>query len=402
MNFEHVSIDLLKSLPRNARKHSTRNLDVIKQSLKECGQQKPIVINEDNVVLAGNGTMAAAKSLGWDKLWVSRTTLDKSRADLFAILDNRSAELAEWDAEDLTFALDELDNQGWDLKDFGWDQNDRNHYKFKDAVAGLIADDEIPEVKDTRCKPGDLWLLGDHRLLCGDSSDVLLLGTLMENQFADLVFTDPPYRQDTTSGGTGRISRCRSASNRKIEHLCDFEPEAFLSSLTTVFAQNKMNAYIFCNKDLVPDYLGWAVKAGYNFNILFWKKSHAMPLAGNHFPDVEYLLLFRKSGIFNSGLKDVSYSKCLQFKREHSEDHPTMKPVELITNELFISSNPGSVVCDFFLGSGSTLIACEKTSRKCFGMEIDPKYCDIILARWEKFTGKTAFLSTTESSTHGT
>lgn len=390
MQFEHLLISSLKSLPKNARKHSKRNIDVIKKSLQECGQQKPIVIDANNVVIAGNGTLESAKSLGWDKIWVTRTSLDKSRAELFAILDNRTAELAEWDADELTDALDELDKQGWELEDFGWDDKEREKFRKQESKEGLTDDDEVPEQVETRCKLGDLWLLGDHRLVCGDSTDVLQVERLMHGEKADMVFTDPPYNMAAEGGSLQPIGRAAAKLGERIKHLCDFEPEAFLNVLPVVFSNGKMNAYVFCNKDLVPQYLNWGVKAGYNFNILFWKKPNAIPLGGNHRPDVEYLLLFRKSAIWNNAVEGVSYSRCLEFPRELSKDHPTLKPVELISNEVLISSNLGGIVVEFFLGSGSTLIACEKTGRKCYGMEIDPHYCDVIITRWEKFTGKTA------------
>jgi DNA modification methylase len=144
-----------------------------------------------------------------------------------------------------------------------------------------------------------------------------------------------------------------------------------------------MNAYIFCNKELLPDYLIWARDAGYSFNVLIWKKPNAIPIGDSHRPDIEYLLLFRKSAIWNNGLKDVNYSRCLEFGRE-SGLHPTMKPIELISNEMKISSNKNSLVIDFFLGSGSTMVASHQLKRKCYGMELDPKYCQVIIDRMRK------------------
>jgi DNA modification methylase len=153
-----------------------------------------------------------------------------------------------------------------------------------------------------------------------------------------------------------------------------------------------MNAFIFCNKDLVPDYLNWAIEKKYAFNILFWKKPNALPLGGQHRPDLEYIIYVRKGAIWNDALQGVSYSKSLEFSRDLSTKHPTMKPVSLITNQLLISSNRGGIVVDPFLGSGSTLIAAEQTGRVCYGFEMEPKYCDIILQRWENLTGKKAEL----------
>ena len=143
---------------------------------------------------------------------------------------------------------------------------------------------------------------------------------------------------------------------------------------------------------LLPQYLDWAVDNKYSFNVLVWKKPNPIPIGDSHRPDIEYLLLFRKNAIWNNGLKDVDYSRCLEYGRENGL-HPTMKPVELICNEIKISSKKDSSVVDLFGGSGSTLIACEKTNRKCYISELDPKYCDVILKRWEEYTGEIAVLS---------
>jgi site-specific recombinase XerD len=177
--------------------------------------------------------------------------------------------------------------------------------------------------------------------------------------------------------------------SQSIKDIIDFEPAPFLQSLNQYFDKG-MNAFIFCNKDLVPDYLNWALKEKYAFNILFWKKPNALPLGGQHRPDVEYILYFRKNAIWNNALSDVNYSKCLEFGRDDSTKHPTMKPLDLIINEIKIASNKESIVVDPFGGSGSTLIACEKLKRKCRMIELDPKYCDVIIERWERLTGLTA------------
>jgi len=144
---------------------------------------------------------------------------------------------------------------------------------------------------------------------------------------------------------------------------------------------------------LLPDYLVWARDNKISFNVLIWKKPNAIPIGDSHRPDIEYLLLFRKSAIWNNGIKGVNYSRCLEYGREKGL-HPTMKPVALLENEIYISSNTQSIVLDFFGGSGSTLIACEKTNRHARLIELDPKYCDVIVKRWEDFTGKKAELIT--------
>ena len=234
---------------------------------------------------------------------------------------------------------------------------------------------------------GDLYEIGDHRLLCGDSTDSDQVAKLMNGQKADMVFTDPPYNMQMKGGCVGDVAKNMRKIEKDIEFISNFNPAEFLNTLPIVFDNKKMNAYIFCNKDLVPQYLNFAVENKYSFNILIWKKPNAIPLGDSHYPDVEYLLLFRKSAIWNNSLKDVNYSRCLEFGRE-SGLHPTMKPIELISNEMKISSNQNSLVVDFFLGSGSTMVASHQLKRKCYGMELDSKYCDVIVKRMIKLDPK--------------
>lgn len=178
----------------------------------------------------------------------------------------------------------------------------------------------------------------------------------------------------------------------EIDFISDFSPTEFLSVLPCLFDGN-MNAYVFCNKELLPDYLNWARNSKYSFNVLVWKKPSAIPIGDSHRPDIEYLMLFRKNAIWNNGT-NANYSRCLEYSRVKKTDengnHPTIKPIELIANELTISSNKDSIVVDLFGGSGSTLIACEQLNRKCYMCELDPHYCDVIIQRWENLTGKKA------------
>lgn len=221
--------------------------------------------------------------------------------------------------------------------------------------------------------------------MCGDSTDAGSVAILMDGEKADMVFTDPPYKLETEGGCKGNIGKSLQKQGSNIEFISDFNPKGFLTILPLQFKKNVLNAYIFCNKDLLPEYLDWAVNNKYSYNVLVWKKPNAIPIGDSHRPDIEYLLLFRKNAIWNNGLSGVNYSRCLEFGRELGL-HPTMKPIELIATEMRISSNSGSNILDLFGGSGSTLIACEQLGRKCYMMELDPKYCDVIRKRYWKFT----------------
>jgi DNA modification methylase len=176
----------------------------------------------------------------------------------------------------------------------------------------------------------------------------------------------------------------------RISEIISFEPANFLKTLPNYFAKG-LNVYIFTSKELVPDYLNWAKENGYNFNILTWHKTQHVPYTNfTHYPDTEYLIYIAKTPIWNTGLGN--YQKYWILNNEKHADHPTIKPQEILIDEIKISSNPGGVVVDPFGGSGSTLIACEQTNRTCYMMELDPKYCDVIVKRWEALTGKKAEL----------
>lgn len=386
MKLETLKISELISDPNNARKHDEKNLEAIKGSLTQFGQRKPIVI-QGQTVIAGNGTLTAAKSLGWTEIEVVRVPDDWSadQAKAFALADNRTAELASWDELVLAAQVIELKEAGFEVADFGFEA-------IEPEPEIETTQDEIPEAPEVPVtKLGDIWQLGRHRVICGDSTDPATIDRLMQGEKADLVFTDPPYRMEAEGGSNQWVGRSAAKVGESIKEIIDFEPAAFLETLPNYF-DKQMNTYIFCNKDLIPDYLTWANTKKYAFNLLFWKKPNALPLGGQHRPDVEYLLFFRKNAIWNNALPGVTYSRCLEFGRDLSTIHPTMKPLELITNELQISSNKDGIVVDPFGGSGSTLIGCEQTGRICRTIELDPKYVDVIVKRWENLTGQKAEL----------
>jgi DNA modification methylase len=387
MKVERIKLAELRHDDQNARTHDQANLKAIAGSLEQFGQRKPIVITQDNKVVAGNGTLTAAKLVGWTEIDCVRVPADWTADQIkaYALADNRTAELAQWDQQVMTAQLLELQEAGFDIQEFGFELAEMP------VDPNSVKEDEIPDETIQRASLGDVWKLGNHRVICGDSSDAKLIEKLMQGKKADLVFTDPPYRMEAEGGSNQWVGRQAAKLGESIKDIVDFNPEKFLSTLSDYFAEG-INAYVFCNKDLVPDYLNWAISQGYAFNILFWKKPNALPLGSQHRPDTEYIIFIRKNAIWNNGLSGVNYSKALEFSRDNSTKHPTMKPIGLISNEILISSNTGGIVVDPFLGSGSTLIAAEQTKRICYGFELEPKYVDIILQRWENLTGKKAEL----------
>lgn len=383
MELKMMNLRDLKPYPKNAKKHPQEQIKNVAESIKEFGWQQPIVVDEQNVIIIGHCRYQAAKLLKLETVPVHVAKgLDENQVNKLRLLDNKTNE-SEWDFDLL---LEQIPTLEFDNYEIDWGIPEEENEVEEDD---FDVDSAFDEIEEPISKPGDIYLLGGHRLMCGDSTSIDDVEKLMNGNKADMVFTDPPYRMEAQGGSNQWVGRQAAKLGESIKELCDFEPTEFLNRLKELF-ENKMNAYIFCNKDLVPDYLNWSLKNNYAFNILFWKKPNALPLGGQHRPDTEYLLFFRKNAIWNNGLENVSYSKCLEFGRDNSTPHPTMKPLELIGNELKISSNENSNIVDLFGGSGSTLIACEQLNRNCYMMELDPKYVDVIIKRWETFTGKKA------------
>lgn len=391
MNTKNVAISSLAFDPANARKHNERNLDTIKGSLARFGQQKPIVVGKNGVVIAGNGTLAAARSLGWSEIQVVQTDLEGTEATAFALADNRTAELAEWDTAILTETLKALDAVDFDLASIGFDDFDLT----EPPAEGLTDPDAVPENVETRCKPGDLWTLGSHRLLCGDSTNVQHVERLMGGEKADLVHTDPPYNvdysnQDRPKAGKrdlGRIENDKMGDQEFLQFLTDALALSFVSS------KDDASIYIWYASKETLNFHAAAAAAGWSINQqVIWKKPMLLGRGRYQWAHEPCVFGVKGSPYFTEDRTKTTVWDFGGYDKSKNV-HPTQKPTFLPEEAIGNSSKPGDAVLDLFLGSGSTLIACEKTGRRCFGMEIDPKYCDVILTRWEKFTGKTATLS---------
>ena len=373
---------------KNFNDHTEFGMSLLEKSLHDYGAGRSILIDKNNNIIAGNGIVEAAAQAGIENVRIIETQGDElvavKRTDVdlntqkgreMAFADNATASVdLSWNKDNIGEFFTPEDTEKWGV-DLDWEKEQE------------IQEDEAPEVNESepaKSELGKVYKLGEHRLMCGDSTDAGSVAILMDGQKADMVFTDPPYRLETDGGPKGDIGQALRKQGNSIEFISDFDPQGFLAILPQQFEKNVLNAYIFCNKELLPDYLDWAVSNKYSYNVLVWKKPNAIPICDSHRPDIEYLLLFRKNAIWNNGLDGVNYSRCLEFGRELGL-HPTMKPIELICNEMKISSNKGSNVLDLFGGSGSTLIACEQLGRKCYMMELDPKYCDVIRKRYWKF-----------------
>lgn len=316
----------------------------------------------------------------------------KTDADEWAdlIADNTIAEMADIDGSIMGDLIVELDQLNFDLDMIGLSPDEIQGYVLgpMDTVEG---EDDIPEVKKAITKPGDLWLLGEHRVLCGDSTKAEDVERLMDGEKADMVFTDPPYNVDY-GGSKNPRHKIRTIQNDKQD---DSEWQDFCSKVFTNIKQhNKGDIYIWGASS--PNGMRmrlWLIDAGAHWSAtIIWKKQQLIlsPAKYQRLYEPCFYGWFEKSS-FCADRKQV---EVWEFDRPHISDlHPTMKPVRLCEYGVGNSSVPGNSVMDLFLGSGSTLIACEKTKRKCYGMEIDAHYCDVIVKRWEQFTGNKATLS---------
>lgn len=227
--------------------------------------------------------------------------------------------------------------------------------------------------------------------MCGDGTNIQHVESLMDGSKADMVFTDPPYNYTPTNRGAGSLGAQASKVGKKIEFISSFDPNEFLNVLLSLSVES-FSSYIFCNTELVPEYLNWANENNFNFNILTWHKTKFIPANSNHhYPDTEYCIFISKRPIFHSGLSPDHYRKYWIQDKDGNDLHPTMKPISIIEKCIELNSNDS--ILDLFGGSGSTMIAAQKTNRKCFMMELDPHYCDVILKRWEQYTGKKAELT---------
>ena len=394
MQIESVAIASLVFDPANARKHEAKNLDAIKGSLARFGQQKPIVVGKKGVIIAGNGTLAAARSLGWEKIDVVYTELTGTDATAFAIADNRTSELAEWDAGILSETLKSLQEMDFDLGSIGFDADDLAALiATPEPPEGLTDPDAVPENVETRCKPGDLWVLGAHRLLCGDSTNPDHVRRLLAGETPILMVTDPPYgleydpnwRNEAAEKGLINVS-ARSIGKVSNDDRVDWSAAWALYGAQVAYVWHATMKAAEVQKSLEDCDFKMVAQ-------IIWAKPRFAISRGDYHWQHEPCLYVHRKGKTHNWQGSRSESTLWQIIPRGCTGHGTEKPVECMERPIRNNTEKGQAVSDPFLGSGSTLIACEKTGRRCFGMEIDPKYCDVVLARWEAFTGKVATLS---------
>jgi DNA modification methylase len=399
-----VPVSSLHEDPKNARTHSDHNIQAIKNSLEMFGQQKPIVVVEDGTVIAGNGTLRAAKNLGWKEIAaVKFDGGDRTKALAYAIADNRSAELALWDGEKLRTMLKDLEKNGIDLESLAFGKKELDGVLNELGHRGQeIIEDEVPEVPEVPVsKLGDLWLLGGHRLLCGDATKTEDVEKVLNGEKPSLMVTDPPYGTNydpewrrRIRGVTHKTKKMGLVAN---DDQADWTPAWRLFPGDVAYVWHAGNKASIVEKSLSS--CGLLPRAQ-----IIWAKDRLALSRGDYHWQHEpcwYMVREGKKSMRTADRTQTTLWKIpthmaeenttlwvIPAREDDGHGHGTQKPVECmarpIRNHLF------ELVYDPFLGSGTTVIAAEQLSRRCFGIEIEPQYCDVIVKRWQIFTKKSA------------
>ena len=387
-DYKRASVDKLIPYARNSRTHSDAQVAQIAASIKEFGFLNPIIVDGDNGIIAGHGRVLAAQKLGLQELPVIEAAhLSDAQRRAYIIADNKLAMNAGWDDEMLRIELDALGVDGFDLELTGFSLDEIEALQVEEVPEGLTDEDAVPEAPDEPLTvEGDVWVLCKHRLMCGDSTSIDAVEKLMDGQKADILFTDPPYNIDfkPQRGTHGKILN---------DSMDDTSFDEFLSGfLSCAISVMNPNTYAFV-------WTGWSKLGAFEKAL-----SSAFKIQAFHF------WLKNNFGIgYYSRPKHEPFYLCLngqpvrpekapadvwEAKKVHKTVHSCEKPVDLIITILDTYDRNGTTL-DLFGGSGSTLMACQKTNRKAMLMELDPKYCDVIINRWQQYTGKEAVLEST-------
>ena len=398
MKIETVSIEKIIPYARNPR-NNEHAVAKVAGSIKEFGWQQPIVVDKDYVIVAGHTRLLAAQQLGMKEIPVKiADDLTPAQIKAFRIADNRTHEESEWIDDLLALELIEIRDMGYDLEITGFDPDELDKLLAGDSD-GLTDEDAVPEVEEkVITQPGDMWVCGNHRLLCGDSNDMKAVEQLMDGALADMVFTDPPYN---VNYGASMKDKVRG-NNRIIKNDnlgADFY--GFLhASCSNLMEICKGAAYIcMSSSELHTLQRAFTEAGGHWSTFVIWAKNTFTMGRADYQRQYEPILYGWKEGSkhFWCGARDQGDIWFVD-KPTVNDLHPTMKPVALVERAINNSSKTRDIVFDCFGGSGTTMIACEKTGRSARLIELEPKYCDVIVRRWQEFSGKQATLNGTKKT----
>ena len=391
MQIEQRQLTDLIPYINNSRKHSDDQVSQIAASIKEFGWTNPILVDGDNGIIAGHGRIMAAKKLGMTEVPVIELAhLSNEQRKALIIADNKLALNSDWDTSLLAIELKDLQDLGFDLNLTGFNGEELANLLQPEQVDGLTDEDAIPETPvEPKTKLGDIYQLGEHKLMCGDSCNIEQVEQLTDG-LVDMLLTDPPYNVNYEGNTKDKLTIMNDSMGD--EQFRQFLRDAFVAADTVM-------------KPGAVFYIWHADSEGYNFRgacrdanwkvrqTLIWQKDTMVMGRQDYHWKHEPCLYGWKDGAAHLWAADRKQTTIINCKKPRINDiHPTMKPVELMEYQILNNTKGMDIVLDLFGGSGSTLMACEKTGRKARLMELDPKYCDVIVKRWEDFTGRKAEL----------
>ena len=397
MKIQEVAVNKLIPYAKNSRTHSPEQVGQIAASIKEFGFRNPILVDGVGII-AGHGRLLAAQKLGLDQVpTIDCSDMTESQKKAYIIADNKLAMNAGWDNAMLTIELQDLEDEGFDLTLTGFDDKELDALlNVIEGTDGLTDEDAVPETPiEPKTKLGDIYILGNHRLMCGDSTSIDAVEKLLQSQKADLLFTDPPYGVSYEGGHNKKKRQGIIADTLQGEDLTDL----FYESLSTAITWLKDGAALYvwyASGKSIETYASLAKLPLKLRAVIQWYKikSGLGAFMSQYIPNCEPCMYLHKEGCSPSWYGPTNEKTVWELKKESTNNfHPTQKPVELPERAITNSTKQGDSVLDLFGGSGSTLIACEKIGRLARVMELDPKYCDVIVKRWEDFTGKQAILA---------
>ena len=375
-SIKDVSVSSLIPYARNSRTHSDEQVSQIAASIKEFGFLSPVIIDGDNGIIAGHGRVMAAKKLGIGSLpCVDACHLTDAQRRAYVIADNKITLNAGWDDEILRVEFADLAEAGFDLELTGFSLDEIDGLQIEEIAEGLTDEDAVPDaIEDPVSKLGDIWQLGNHRLMCGDSTSIDAVEKLMNGHKADMVFTDPPYNIDYmgVAGNHDKIKNDKMSD----EDFTQFLMDSVMGCETMYVCCSWHYAHLF-RQAMIN--IGRTPKA-----MIVWDKVNPAQHLDKYLKQHEIIFYYGDYGGNKTLRGDI-----WQMKRQRNTVHPTMKPVELIDMAM-VDQPKKEIIYDGFGGSGSTLISAEKNHRKAHLMELDEKYVDVIIKRWQDFTGKEA------------
>ena len=395
---EYLEVESLIPYARNSRTHSDEQVAQVAASIKEFGFTNPVLVDQDGMIIAGRGRTLAAQRLQMKEVPCLRLShLSEAQKRAYVIADNKLALNAGWDDELLAVELRDLKDSDFDLSLTGFGDDELADLLAEALEEGLTDEDSVPEAPETPVTvPGDIWVLGKHRLMCGDATSIENLEKLCEGQLVDMWLTDPPYN-------VAYEGKTKDALTIKNDEMGNDDFRQFLrDSYTAADAVMKPGAVF---------YIWHADSEGYNFRgaafdiewtirqCLIWKKQTMVMGRQDYHWQHEPCLYGWKEGAAHLWASDRKQTTILEFNRPmRSADHPTMKPVELFEYQILNNTKGADLVLDSFSGSGTTVICCEKIGRRARVLELDPVYCDVIVKRWQEYTGKKAIHEETGKS----